>query len=68
MPSVTVASVLIVWLAAILWAVPEAADVPRKVNCQVMLTYEDSEPLPGSHGFIFRIFPAATDGTELWSE
>ena len=58
MSRVTGIALLTAWLVAALSSVPAMADVPHKVNYQVMLTDEGNEPLPGSHEFIFRIFSA----------
>ena len=58
-------AVLAVLLVAVCTA---AADVPLKLNYQVMLTDEENQPLPGAHTLIFRIFGTSTGGTELWNE
>ena len=61
-------SVTVVGLVCMLLASVASADVPPKMNYQVMLTDEENQPLPGSHTLIFRIFDRKNDGTELWSE
>jgi hypothetical protein len=50
-------------------AMPTSAEIPRKINYQGrLLDNVTGEPLVGSHDMAFRIFDAATDGTELWAE
>jgi hypothetical protein len=45
------------------------ADVPGKINYQGRLADGTTgEPLPGSHNVTFRLYDAATDGNELWTE
>ena len=42
--------------------------VPQLINYQAVLTDADGNPINGSRDIQFKIYDAATNGTELWSE
>ena len=55
------------WLIMVLWA-GLAFAAPTKLAQQGRLLDADSQPLTGTHALVFRLFDAATEGTEVWQE
>jgi hypothetical protein len=45
-----------------------AADVPKTINYQGMLTDNDGNPVTGSHNLAFRIWNHPTSGSPKWAE
>jgi hypothetical protein len=62
---------LVAWLALTVFVVSASATagIPRKINYQARLTdLVTGEPRVGSFNMTFRLFDAASEGIELWSE
>ena len=45
-----------------------SAEVPQQINYQGLLTDTGGQPLQGSYGVTFRIWDAASGGSQLWQE
>jgi hypothetical protein len=45
-----------------------AADIPRLINYQGMLTGDTGEPLDGVFDILFRIYNAESEGDRRWKE
>jgi hypothetical protein len=54
--------------ALVLSAFPVGADVPDTLPLQGILTDADGVPIDGTPNLEFALYPAASGGTELWSE